>query len=348
MYCAGLDIGFRNLKIVHGEAAPSRMPTELCRPSIACREEQLMLLDGARAYGDAFQVTLDGRPWAVGVPANRVQNHVQAIHQDRINEPEYKAIFYGALASIGRPVIDLLVTGLPVDQHADPKAVAHLTALMSGWHTIHTSADGHVRKVFVKKVQVVPQPVGAFVDACTRFPKLEERLTSQRVLVVDPGHYSVDYVVVNGGAIEDAHSGTSRSAGSVAIDAMAKFIHEKEGVDPPEDRLEDALRKGVNEIYVGRRTIDIRPARAAAAQALQASFTQMVSKLRSIGDRRGPLVDFVILAGGGSELMKEMIETFCRANGAELLASRDPVMTNARGFWYLGYPDDEAARNAAA
>src|SRR5690606_22218404 len=127
---------------------------------------------------------------------------------------QYKALFYAALSEVGAPQIDSLVTGLPVDHFRDTRVRDSLLKLMQGRHYIRKDVV-----VDVKKVQIIPQPAGAFgaysLDAMQG--GAEVALDSYiAVLVVDPGHFSLEWVIYNGG-FKLGSSGSTSEAGEVVV-----------------------------------------------------------------------------------------------------------------------------------
>lgn len=337
-YVVGIDIGFSNLKVVHGESG--HQPAESVRPSLACREDRLHLSkDGGRDYARGFRVNLDGEPWAAGISLDDAQDLVQYTHPDRIREPEYKALFYAALIETGRREIDLVLTGLPVDQALDGTSGRFLREMMEGTHTVGVDpVTKGPMVVTVRRAAVVAQPMGAFFDASRAEPGLAERFGQSRVLVIDPGYYSVDSVILNRGRIEDQHSGTSRNAMSVVVDQVQRQLKARHGVEIPLHRIEDALRRGQNTARLGSTNYDLREERErATAEVLGAALRQLqtLARNRGAGGSTGA-IDYVILAGGGSSLMDGLVRQFTDEHGIELRVADSPVLANARGFWFYG------------
>ena len=112
----------------------------------------------------------------------------------------------------GRDKVNVLVTGLPVSQWLDASKQEALAKKLTGWHR---ATPRH--EVEVSTVWVVPQPIGGYLDLLWSGqggPVLEEG----RVLVIDPGFFSVDWVLIEEGDIRSPSSGTSLEAMSVLLD----------------------------------------------------------------------------------------------------------------------------------
>lgn len=93
--------------------------------------------------------------------------------------------------------------------------------MLKGTHQVTTQ-----RAITVKEVRVVAQPAGAYLD-CVMSQDDEETLEifeNGRAIVIDPGFYSVDWVVVQNGEIYHRSSGTSLKAMSRLLDVIIEVI----------------------------------------------------------------------------------------------------------------------------
>lgn len=232
-----------------------------------------------------------------------------------------------ALVLADRPVVERLVTGLPVEQARDPRRREALRRTLIGRH--RTERGGFE----VGEVRIVPQPVGAFVDLLWSDLDSETlaRIEEGTVLVLDAGYYSFDWAVVVAGELRRGASGTSLEAMSVLIERAAGLIAEQHGGRPQPLALEAALRRGREHLLVLGKRVLLQPllehaAREVGGVALEA--------LRQALRREVTNVDLVLVTGGGGALYKrQAAELF---PGAQVLLARDPVGANARGFFRYG------------
>ena len=104
--------------------------------------------------------------------------------------------------------IDVLVTGLPVSQYLDDARRNALAEQMRGTHQVTPK-----RTVSVEKVKVIPQPIGGLLDYIAQE---DADIDDALVLVIDPGFFSVDWVVVANKDLHRQSSGTSLNASSTA------------------------------------------------------------------------------------------------------------------------------------
>lgn len=157
MFVLGLDIGYSNLKIAMGHKDEG-MTTKVL-PAGAGRVELMPRNMSAGMGNDFLQVVINGEKWAAGVEPSRLQGWERELHRDYKSTDVYKALFYAALLVSEQTEIDMLVTGLPVDQAKDEQQRNELIDLLKGAHQITPKLE-----VTVKDVLVVPQPAGAYME----------------------------------------------------------------------------------------------------------------------------------------------------------------------------------------
>jgi len=325
MFVMGLDIGYANLKLAVG--APGEEPTVLIRPAGAAPLGRLGERVARGGEGEtAISVPVNGEPWAAAVDPGRFEGGWQrSLHAEYATTPAYQALFRAALVLAGREVITRLVTGLPVAQAQDASRREALRTALAGRHRV-----GPGRSVEVREVRVIAQPVGAFLELLwSRAPgELLERIEAGAVLVLDAGHFSVDWALIVRGELRRAASGTSLEAMSVLLERAARLIAAEHGGKPWAGALESALHAGRPHLLVLGQRVALRPylERAAAEVA-----TVALEALRESLRREAGNVDVVLLAGGGGQLYGARAEALFP--GAAIVSLREPVAANARGFF---------------
>ena len=225
-------------------------------------------------------------------------------------------------------MIDTLVTGLPVDQYLQFERRDSLAEALCGHHRVSAK-----RSVEVKRVEVLPQPVGAYMHlVSTSEPDLIEVMEEGLVVVLDPGYFSVDWVAMQGGTLRKGSSGTSTKAMSVVLEEAARLVIEDRGDGAcTKEKIENALRS--NKDYVlafgDRVLISEYVSRAIATVAPQA-MTLMRQSMR--GDVQG--ADVVLLTGGGGGAYADAArELFPKSR---VVVPKNPVLANAQGFYFYG------------
>lgn len=319
----GIDIGYSNLKVVGGVNTgfvPDLGRGGVVVPSGAAPAERVgKMLSG---QGVGVDVRVGGRDWVAGVAQDRVTGWERTLDENFPVSDAYMALYLAGLRLVNAGNVDLLVTGLPVSQFADAAYRRRLEQRLTGSFEL-----GAGKRALVHAVHVVPQPIGGYSDAMQSYPTLEDEC----VLVIDPGFFSVDWILVDRGAYLADLCSTSSHAVSSIIDRTIKQLL-AEGIDMRQpEYVEAALRSGARTILVGGRHYEIdRLVSAAALEVGKTAVAAISSSLR--GWKRRP--DRVVLVGGGARLYEPAVR---QAFGADTLSpATSPVLANARGFWVYG------------
>jgi plasmid segregation protein ParM len=325
MYIFALDIGYSNLKVAYG--TPDKMKT-VVRPATAGPKERMPFRTaGAGGGADPIYVQVGDATWAACVEPGRLQGTNREIHEDYTRSDTYKALFYAALSFAETDTIDMLVTGLPVRQAKDEAMVERVGKQFVGTHTISAK-----RKIKVKNVKVVAQPSGAFMDLVYS-TDLMEVVQEGRVVVVDPGFFSVDYIAVERGELRQHISGTSLKAMLEMLEKTNELIALDYGCGPGTDRLEHAVQNGKSTVLVSGTPVAIDAyLKAAQASVAKEALVEMRKDMRSEANGN---VDLLLLAGGGSHFYMDAAREIypdCR----NVVVSKAPHLANVRGYFMLG------------
>lgn len=325
-YVLGLDIGYSNLKLAMGVKDDSLKT--MIKPVGAAPMSLMPQNIGGGHDSGIVQVMIDGEQWGACVEPGRIQGWERELHAEYPSTNQYKALFYAALALCEREVIDVLVTGLPVDQFQNEAQRNRLKEQLIGDHQIAKSTT-----ITVKKVIVVPQPAGAYMDITSS--NLGEEVTALidegRTVVIDPGFFSVDWVTLMAGEMRDNSSGTSLKAMSVLISEAARLIKAEYGGNLGIEKIENAIVKGREQIPLYGKMVAIKPfVDEAIKQVPVLALTAMKKGMRE----EGLDADIILLAGGGADFYrKAAVDIFPQA---KILVSKNPELANARGYWLLG------------
>lgn len=324
----GLDIGYSSVKVAYGTGG---LPDTLRLPvGAGLASTCATTLDGKPQIGNGRLVLVNGVEWVAAVETERLRESAQIMDPDYPWSDEYRALYYAALDMIDVPVIDHLVTGLPVSQFRDGVSRDRLTKLFQGRHYISEN-----RCIEVKNVKVVPQPVGAYASYAldSSRGKVEPRLDeSMSVLIVDSGHYSLDWVLHRLGWQLDS-SGSTTSAGDVVVRRAAERLSRDLGRVVSYKNLLKAVMIGGKPLVVAGKEVDFWPAIRDEAESI---VRMNLNALR--GSVRGAAqdgLDLVLVAGGGTSLFREALAN--AFDGTPVVPVPDSVLANARGFYvYAG------------
>ena len=336
MFFLGLDLGYSSAKLAFGTG---RDPDVVQLPIGAAPLERCgMSIDGTVTRGGGHEVMIKGEQWLAGIDPSRISNFVQSMDESYSSTDEYRALFYAALAETGKTHIDVLVTGLPVSHYRDVQHRERLLKFMQGRH--HVSPD---LIVTVAKAIVIPQPAGAFTAHLLDMSKGRSKHTitgNNSVLVVDPGHYSLDWCMfLHSIRIESSFS--TSQAGERVVHVAAERLSELNGIKVRPARLQEAVLTAAGPLRVGNREIDFWPAlHDAASEIVEFNLRKIRANIRSVMDERG--LDMILVAGGGAELFAAPLAAAFPE--AEVVKLDKSITANARGFYAYATQQAQSAK----
>lgn len=322
----GLDIGYGGLKGVVGKAdfdVPDLGKGLFMKRSTAAPADKV----GKRLSGDddSYAVVVDGEVFRTCFDPSRVVASARNLAEDFTSTAEYKALFLTALLLSGQTEIDLLVTGLPVTHSKNEVLRQRVESLMTGRHDV-----GDERFVTVKKVMVIPQPFGGFMQFI-HGAQDEIDVEEATVVVVDPGTFSVDWSVFSKMTPLAELNSSSTKASFVLMERVASLIQEEFGVDVQVGDIETRLIAGKQRMLAGGQDVDLMKLVGRAAEEIVPDvLNQITAKVRQMG--RTP--DRVLLVGGGAIFYKDLVTAAFAKN--TVVVPENPVASNAIGFYLYG------------
>ena len=318
----GIDIGYSNLKLAFGERGKD--PKTLLRPAGAAPTDRFGTRIDGSAHDDFLHVQVDGQPFVAGVATDRASMWSRSLHAEYASSQSYKALFHAGLLLSEVERIDILVTGLPVSQYLDETRRKDVADRMRGAHQVTPR-----RSIIVDAVKVIPQPVGGFLDYVSSTASID--LDGARVLVIDPGFFSVDWVVIAESELHQQSSGTSLEAASVVLEEASRLIGADYGSNVSTEKLENAIRQSKEEVLVLGKKVAIAQYVQQASRKVAPVIIETIQKsLR----KESESVDAVLLVGGGVGFFDEAVRAaFPKLTVA---STKEPVFSNARGFWIMG------------
>ncbi len=327
----GMDIGYGNLKVAFGE--DTGQPQTEIYPATAIPAELVAssLFGADQEDENGIRVMVDDAAWVAGVPAAAVQRFApRQLHEGYVGSSSWKALAHAGLLLSGYAEIDVLVVGLPVHHFEEPARRKQLEALLKGTHSVSNR-----RQVLVHQVRVVPQPVGAYIDALNgpwNAEDEQERLSEETSLVIDPGFFSLDWTLIRaGGRYAALASGSSLFAVSKVIDEARRYIQQDYGASPTVAQLEQCLQEEQSTVHVYRQAVSLPEYFAkGATRVAKEAFSEMRTMLRQVEEP----VNYLILAGGGALLYQDAVAELYP--NSTILCAPKPEICNVLGFWQLG------------
>jgi len=325
-----VDVGFGNTKFTTSDGlADGEINTQIF-PSIALPGTGQHLqaeLDAkhtvhiAVGKGQSFEV-------GAGVASSMGSTFARQLDMRYPESAPYLALTLGALHYMNVQYVDLLVVGLPVINFN-----AAAPALRERLCRVHSLPRG---KVEILDVLVLPQPVGGMYDFGVR-NQIIRQLHGQNNLLIDPGFYTVDWVVTQGMTLNSARSGAATDAGVASILRKTfnqiKLKHEKtlRISDPSESdliRLDEALRLNQDFKLFGK-VIALNDFGTVRDEVIKGALHKLHASVGGSSD-----IDNVIIVGGGAAAYKDEVDRFFPNH--DVRVAKDAAFSNVRGFQMMG------------
>ncbi len=233
----GADVGYSNLKLAAGLATATNPDIATHMPAGAGPVSALPESLGGGHMRDGIIVSVQDQPWVAGVEPYRLHGVTRDLHDDYTTSHSYRALMLAAMQFPKHETLSALVTGLPVKHFQDRDRRLTLGKRLRGQHNL-----GQGQRVTVQKTFILPQPIGAFIDATAHTNVDHELLSQGRVLIVDAGFFSFDWAVVEEMGLVSQVSGTSLQAMSRLLDRANEILVERYGDGLGVERLEAAVR----------------------------------------------------------------------------------------------------------
>ncbi len=329
-----LDVGYGNVKFVRRhDSLESKVICDMF-PSRSPAASDSSIGEGTLKRRETIVVDVNGTLYEVGHDVAQAQgaNDISStLDNNFVRSDGYMARVLGALhymfIDIEQDYIDLLVVGLPVNNIKEHKEF--LIEKLKGKHVLP-----HNRVIEIKDVKVFEQPLGAFFNFMYS-PDEPENFSyavvkSQRNLIIDPGMYTFDWLLINNMKASDNRSGGTSRAMSDVIKAMAKVIAKEQKTTEEQvfKIIDDAIRANRNpRIFSNEINLDdyISYTKTVVNQSVDALAN-------SVGD--GADVDNIMLVGGGARFFYDSIKA--KYPRHKIITTDNSVFANVIGFQMAG------------
>ena len=305
---------------------------------------------------DTFDVPVNGADYEVGRDVGLAQaggNFGRDVTDEFYRSAIYEALAKGALrymAEAGDSRIDVLVLGLPVNQYNDGKRRDYLRSHFEGDVEI-----GGGMKIAVRKVIVQAQPMGGYAALDDHLDELNaviaatpgaleplpngEALDELAVLMVDPGEHTLDWLLIQQGAINPRASGAGSDAGRhrvvrAVMESLCSVIGRPLGPSTM-PRINDALRTQ-RPVKLAGVAHDLTQFEPVIRSVVEDSVNRMIDGLRDAHE----ILDLIVLVGGHPEYYREALAK--RFPAIPVFVMPGPLEANVRGFQMIGEAEAES------
>lgn len=291
-------------------------------PSIAPLASTTDLSGGVITRRNTVVVSVDKAKYEVGPDADlaRHTHSSRILHKQFTNSPEYRALTTGAMFYMGEPHIDQLVIGLPVSL-LETKG-HQLKHLFEGTHHFLNNSSTTVDEVIV-----LAQPLGGFFQYSLSNKKYN-CLRDSINLVIDPGYFTVDWVLARGIQPINQRCGTFAGGMYALLHHLAQSISRFENITYQNvEAIDKALHTGSlaicgKKVSLSQHIQDLKPVIDEAINAV----------VNSVGD--GSDIDNIIVCGGAAPFFTSAIAEQFPSHSIQTLPNA--VFANVAGFQQAG------------
>lgn len=320
-----VDVGYGRVKFIKGRLPSGGYACESF-PSVVGFAQSRSLGGGYFAERSTVTVAYKGAEYEVGPDAllSTGASSTRNLDMNYVRSDDYQILLRGALKMMGLPRIDVLVLGAPVANYEEAKE--HLRSAFTGRIAVDRSFE-----VRVESVLVLPQPLGGYAWH-GRASGTYDRIRRELNLLIDPGYFTLDWLVALGTKIVPGRSGSHPAGMSSLVRLLASEVARASGGGMDSLFLWDAidrhfstgepLRLMGRPYDLGRHSGAIERLLASAAEAIAAR----------VGDARD--IQNVILVGGPAKLYEPAIRK--ALPGHAIQVAEEPVFANVRGFQLVG------------
>lgn len=327
-----VDIGYGGVKMVRGVSEKGKPQLHYFSSSVALGAP---VMSSDVKPRDTFISLIDGMRYEAGNESHLAMQHNTGRFESTgySATPQYMALVNAALGYTELKVVDLLVLGLPNSTFGVEKEA--LERSMVGEHVFTRYTSNHeevTHKVTVKNVIVLRQPYGGLVDALSTDDKRFEEMQEDDVtsLIIDPGYFTLDFIVSSGEQVNAQRSGAVNRAGASAIyRAIQTKLQTETGWDVDLSRIEDAFAKERDKIRVNGQAYGIESFKNEIDGSVQQAMLNLRAKVQSFED-----LDHIVIVGGAARLYKPVVEQL--TGRKDIIISSDPKFANVRGFQIIG------------
>lgn len=283
--------------------------------------------DFSRAIGrqrDTLKIEIAGETYECGKDVRLALgggSHDRVLDEDFCLSNRYLALVRAALGYMSLDEIDCLVLGLPLTTYGAKRRL--LEQFIAGEHRVGN------KTVTINKVSVVPQPMGGFYDYVVQNNTVNA-IDHEMNLIIDPGYYTLDWVVSEGSRpIDSRSSAVNEQGASTILTAVRDAIEADLNCDPGDImRIDESLRTG-RVLRVRGRQVGLEKYRPLIRQIADSAVHKLISGTRGVVD-----IENVILVGGATHLYRDAVKA--RFPNLEVHTGDNPVYANVRGFQMLG------------
>jgi plasmid segregation protein ParM len=316
MIICAIDVGYGNTKCVVYNTLTNNLKSFLI-PSIAGKVDEHEIATAFSKKRNVYTIKHEDQLYEIGEES--IGNIVKITHGDYLKSKSWRLFFLAALKAINEPVIDLVVSGLPVYQFK--KLKDEMSSIILGSHSVDDDLS-----VLIKNVEVIPQPLGALAAVIDERPELQNK----NILLIDPGHHTFDWLSVIKASIRMELSGSHPEGVDALINSVIKKVEKTNDVTLSHKEVDESIRNGTFAVDVYGKPFSIKPfLDSAVSTQLETSIDALKNTLQSTHN-----ISHILIGGGGAYLYFDVIKNAFPNHDVSII--NDSAMANAKGYLRFG------------
>ncbi len=186
--------------------------------------------------------------------------------------------------------------------------------------------------VEVDNVHVIPQPIGALLDRAVGEQQGHAPIKGLTVLVVDPGHYTTDWLLAERFRGIASRSDSISTGVQSFLEMLQQILNQRHGRKPRTLMLGEDLKAGRSVRVAGEVVEDSAAViEEAARRVIAPVMGGLKNKVGNLDD-----IDLVLLVGGGASLFRPVLEQVFADTGIDVVIPHAPGFANVRGYYTYG------------
>ena len=231
------------------------------------------------------------------------------------------ALLRGALHYMDEDNIDLLVSGLPVNNFNYDKE--KMKELLIGEHHY---PDGRV--ITVKDAWVIPQPVGGFVDYFINVCE-KDRVDNIKSLTLDVGYFTLDWLTCRGLKIQEERSGSTPGGMSLILSRLTELISDERGSPFKDISIIDAGIQNGFKTNIQGKEYSFSHLIPQMDDFISTAIESVLGSVGSLDD-----IDVILLVGGGAKCYQRIVKKML--NNRDIIVPDNSIYSNVNGFYWAG------------
>ena len=320
-----IDLGYGFTKFIQnvtdkGDVKPVSFP------SVASIAGKKNLGGGFFAERDTITVKHEGVFFEVGKDALLAAGGYgnRPLNRDYTSSNDYAVLMKGALKMMNLTSIDNLILGAPVNNYSQVKK-----SLKTSWEGIIELDDE--RKIKINKVTVLPQPLGGFNWHIKNLGTgAYEKLKQQRSLIIDPGHFTFDWLVTQNMKMLEG-SNSHEGGMSFVIKEIANEVCNGANDLTVLSRIDEYFYNDKPFLFKGKE-VDLSKHLKVANTVISKSVQSMLNSLGNTNNVNN--IDNIIMIGGAAEIYLPHVQKIFE--GRDVHISKGKSFANVMGFQWIG------------